>query len=192
MATNDSQLWYDILTASNQALELPKCGYHAIVFNFKPSGEPIMREHPEGQITLHDSSGRPFTIQNWDTSQATKYLGAHKAPANQDQQYKVLKKKCNDLGRIIRCSHLDRTETQCFYWAIYSLSANYVLPTTYFTKSQLHKIQAQAHCAMVSRSGYCRMTANDIIYGPKRYGGTGFFHLYDDQGYGQIKMFMKM
>ena len=104
----------------------------------------------------------------------------------------MLKKKCDDLGRIIRCSHLSRTETQCFYWAIYRLSANYVLPTTYFTKSQLHNIQAKAHSAMVSRSGYCRTMANEIIYGPKLYGGAGFFHLYDDQGYGQIKMFMKL
>ena len=83
-------------------------------------------------------------------------------------------------------------ETQCFHWAIYRLSANYVLPTTYFTKSQLHVIRAQAHSAMVSRSGYCRMTANDIIYGPKQYEGAGFFHLYDDQGYGQVKTFMKL
>ena len=45
---------------------------------------------------------------------------------------------------------------------------------------------------MVSRSGYCRMTANAIIYGPKKYGGAGFFHLYDNQGYGQLKMFLKL
>ena len=83
-------------------------------------------------------------------------------------------------------------ETQCFYWAIYRLSVNYILPTTYFSKTQLHKVQAQAHRAMVGQFGYCRNTANAIIYGPKRYGGAGFFHLYDDQGYGQIKTFMKL
>ena len=36
------------------------------------------------------------------------------------------------------------------------------------------------------------MTANAIIYGPRKYGGAGFFHLYDDQGYGQLKMFLKL
>ena len=101
MATRDRQLWHDILTASNQALELPKCGYHAIIFDFKPTGEPTMRETPDCQITLHDSKGIPFNIQKWDTSQATKYLGAHKAPANQQRQYTVLKKKCDDFGQII-------------------------------------------------------------------------------------------
>ena len=104
----------------------------------------------------------------------------------------MLKKKCDDFGRIIHCSHLSRRETQCFYWAIYRLSANYVLPTTYFTKAQLYTIQAWAHGAMVSKLGYCRMTAYAIIYGPHRYGGAGFFHLLDDQGYDQIKLFMKL
>ena len=163
-----------------------------MVFEFKPTGEPVLVDNPDCTITLIDSKGTPFNIQQWATTKATKYLGAHKAPAHREQQYKILKKKCDDLGRVIHCSHLSRTETQCFYWAIYRLSANYVLPTTYFTKAQLHKIQAQAHRAMVGRSGYCRGTASEIIYGPKQYGGAGFFHLYDDQGYGQIKLFLKL
>ena len=63
---------------------------------------------------------------------------------------------------------------------------------SYFTKKELDKIQAQAHGAMISRMGYCQSTSRAIIYGPKRYGGAGFFHLYDDQGYGQIRMFLKL
>ena len=104
----------------------------------------------------------------------------------------MLKRKCKDFSRVITCSHLNWKETQCFYWAIYCLSANYVLPMTYFTKTELQQIQAQAHRAMVGRSGYCRTTAQEIIYGTKQYGGAGFFHLYDDQGYGQIKVFLKL
>ena len=192
MASQDSQLWHDILTSCNQALELPKCGYHAIIFEFKPTGEPIMVEDPQCGITLHDTAGNPFDIPKWKTTEATKYLGAYKAPANQTQQQNILQRKCNDFCRVINCSHLTRTEAECFYWAIYRLSANYVLPTTYFTKDALHKIQAQAHRAMVGRMGYCRNTAREILFGPKRYGGAGFFHLYDDQGYGQIRMFMKL
>ena len=136
MAARDSQLWHNILAASNQTLELPKCGYHAMVFEFKATGEPILIEKPEGQITLYNTRGNPFEIQKRETTKATKYLGAHKA--NQNHQYKVLKKKCDNLGQVIKCSRLSCTETQCFYWAIYHLSANYVLPTTYFTKAQLH------------------------------------------------------
>ena len=62
----------------------------------------------------------------------------------------------------------------------------------YFTKTELHQIQARAHQAIVGRSGYCKTTAGAVLYGPRQYGGAGFFHLYDDQGYGQIKLFMKL
>ena len=78
-----------------------------------------------------------------------------------------------------------------FYWSIYRLSANYVLPSTYFTKDELSKIQSTSHSAMISRMGYCRTTPREIIFGSKYYGGVGLFHLYDDQGYGQLKTFIK-
>ena len=42
MARRDSQTWHDILFTSNQALDLPKCGYHAIIFEFKPNEESYM------------------------------------------------------------------------------------------------------------------------------------------------------
>ena len=145
LARRDSKPWHNLLTASNQALELPKCGYHAIIFEFEPTGEPKMIDDPECRLTLHDKDGNPIKIEWWKTSHATKYLGALKAPANQTQQDKALKRKCDNFCQVIHSSHLTCTKTQCFYWAIYRLSANYVLPTTYFTKDELHCIQAQAH-----------------------------------------------
>ena len=131
-------------------------------------------------------------ITQWSNSHATKYLGAYKCPKDQSAQYRVLKQKCDNFAKVINCSHLTRSETACFYWAIYRLSANYVLPSTYFTEDELSKIQGKAHSSMVERSGYCRTTPKEIIYGPKQYGGAGYFHLYDDQGYGQVKIFLKV
>ena len=145
LGTRDSQLWHDILSASNQALELPKCGYHAIIFEFDPTGKPAMVEGPACCLTLKDKEGREFDIKRWKTTQATKYIGAFEAPADQTQQALTTKRKCDDFCCVINCSYLTRTETQCIYWAIYQLSMNYVLPTTYFTKAELHCIQARAH-----------------------------------------------
>ena len=147
-ASRDSQLWHDILTASNQALELPKCGYHAIIFEISATGEPSMVENPIWSITLQNTNSHQFNINQRKTTRATKYLEAHKAPANQKQQSQALKRKCDNFSREITCSHLTQTETQCFYRGIYRLSANYVLPMTYFTKIELQKIQAQAHRAI--------------------------------------------
>ena len=40
--------------------------------------------------------------------------------------------------------------------------------------------------------GYCRTTPREIIYGSKQLGGAEMFYLYDDQGYGQLKTFLKL
>ena len=114
MAQRDSQLWHDILSTSNQALELPKFGSHAIFFEFNPTGEPTMVEDPQCQITLQDTSGHYFDIPKWKTTKATKYLGAYKAPATQEHQYKALKQKCDKFCRVITCSHLTKIKIECF------------------------------------------------------------------------------
>ena len=41
--THDAQLWYDLLFVSGGKLELPKCGYHLVYFDFDDAGLPQMR-----------------------------------------------------------------------------------------------------------------------------------------------------
>ena len=46
----DAQLWHDLLLVSGGKLELPKCGYHLIHYDFEPSRIPKMRHIEEGSI----------------------------------------------------------------------------------------------------------------------------------------------
>ena len=48
----DAQLWHDLLWISEGKLGLPKCGYHLIHYDFKPSGIPKMRHIEEDSIIL--------------------------------------------------------------------------------------------------------------------------------------------
>ena len=136
--------------------------------------------------------GEPSTSRNGKLHMLQNTLALGKPQPIKSTRLRQKQGKCNDFCHVINCRHLTQSETQCFYWAIYCLSANYVLPTTYFTKAKLHQIQARAHRAMVGRSGYCRTMARAVLFGPKRCRGAGFFHLYDDQGYGQLQMFIKL
>ena len=191
VATNDSQLWHDLLLVCNQSLELPKCGYHTMAYEFDPTGRPSLLDTPDTSITITDALGNALPISQWPNSKAAKYLGTKKSISNQQPQYDELLSKCNEFARITSCSHFNRRETHVFYWAIYRLSVGYALPTCRFTEKQLTKIQAKAHRAMVAHCGYNRNTAATVLYAPLYLGGAGFFHLYDDQGYGQVKLFMK-
>ena len=162
-ATRDSQLWHDLLRACNQSLELSKCGYHAITYSFQPTGEPILEQRPQSSITLHGSNNLPFDITQWDNSKATKYLGVYKCPSDQKKQSEFLLQRCKDFSRIVTCSHLTRRDTKCFYWAIYRLSINYALPTTYFSMKELNRLQAKLHASMLAKSGYNRFTSSDVV-----------------------------
>ena len=46
---------------------------------------------------------------------------------------------------------------------------------------------------LLQDDGKCNhLLPHNVIYCPIMYGRAGFFHLYDNQGYGQIKVFMKL
>jgi hypothetical protein len=42
MAAN-AQLWNDLLHVSGGLLEVSKCSYHILYFDFRPSGTPFMK-----------------------------------------------------------------------------------------------------------------------------------------------------
>ena len=195
-ATTDSQLWHDILTGANQELELNKCKYHFIHFHFHPNGQPFLADdpdpaNPQYRLTITGRDGQASPIHFVQSSKAIKYLGCQKCPGNQTQQQQALQTKCNDYARVINCSRLSRRGTQVFYQAIYRLSVGYPLPVCYFSFKELDTIQKRAHSAMVSHSGFNRYTFLAVLFGPAYLGGTDFFHLYDDQGHGQVSTFLK-
>ena len=111
--------------------------------------------------------------------------------SNQKPQYQALLAKCKDFARIVKCGYLTRRDTHVLYWAIYKLSVGFALPICYFTEKELDKIQSSSHRQMVAHCGYNRNTDKIIIYAPYFLGGCAFFHLYDVQGYGQVKLFVK-
>lgn len=192
-ASRDGQLWHDVLTSSNQALELSKCKYQAVSFEFEGSGKPVMTdtEQAPADLTITDAQGNPVSIGYVRNSEAIKYLGCHRAPKGQATQAHVLQVKCDAYAKVLNCSQLNRRESNAFYHAIYKSSVGYSLPVNYFTFKELTTIQSKSHRAMVAGCGYNRTTKADALYGPKYLGGAAFFHLFDIQFYGQVCFFLK-
>ena len=44
---------------------------------------------------------------------------------------------------------------------------------------------------MLAGCGFNRNTSKAVVFGPAQLGGMEFFHLYDEQGYGQVSTFLK-
>jgi hypothetical protein len=190
---HDAQLWSDLLWLSGGLLELNKCSFHQIHFDFDSDGRPMMRAGTYGDpLQVHDArTGTNVTIPAKSAFASHKTLGHHKAPAGHNRtQLRVLQEKSDHYGRLVSTSSCDRTDSWYFYTAIYLLSIGYVLPNCFFEEKDLHKVQQSALRAFLAKNGYNRNTNRIIVFAPIRFGGCGFLHLYLLQGEGQILQFL--
>jgi hypothetical protein len=60
------------------------------------------------------------------------------------------------------------------------------------TRKQLQQIESPCINALLSKMGYNRHFAREIVFGPIEYGGLGLKSLYFQQGYLNIKWFINM
>jgi hypothetical protein len=92
---------------------------------------------------------------------------------------------------VINTSHLIWWETELFYLVIYRQSTNYCLPTSHFTFKELNAAQTKSHRAFLRKMRFNSFSGNAVMYGPEELGGRDLIHLYDEQGFGQIKLLVK-
>lgn len=190
----DAQLWNDLLWVSAGALELPKCSYHVVHYNFTNEGAPVLQGGQVGPDLVLSSGDRSLTqkIPPLSAYSAHKTLGHFKDPAgNQNKQYEKLKAKSDAAGLFVQCSPLDRTDAWTYYYSVYLTSVGYPLPNCFFSFKELDTIQRKASRAIFAKCGYNRNTKRAIIYGPTRLGGGHFKHMCTLQGTGQILLFLK-
>jgi hypothetical protein len=189
----DAQLWSDLLWLSGGLLELSKCSFHQIHFDFAADGSPLMRAGTYGEpMTVQDAlTSDLVTIPSKSTFQTHKTLGHYKAPAGQNlTQLRILQANSDIFSRLVATSPCNRTDSWFFYTAIYLKSIGYVLPNCFFEERALHKVQKAALRSFLAKCGFNRNTHRSIVFAPIRYGGCGFSPLYLVQGEGQILQFL--
>ena len=193
-ATDDAQIWHDILWASGGALELSKCSYQLLSWTFSPLGVPALTKAlPASQVTVHNihrtTSQQILAIS---AHHAHKTLGHYKDPAgNQRQQLIELQLKCDKAADFIARSPLNRQEAWTYYFAIFLTSVGYPLASCHFTSTALDNVQRRAMSNMIAKCGFNRHTKREVIYGPSKFGGANFRSLYSLQGTGQVCAFIK-
>jgi hypothetical protein len=191
---HDAQLWSNLLWISGGLLELPKCSYHHIHFDFDHTGKPFMRGgRVAPQIMLTDNkTGTQIPITSKSVFDPHKTLGHKRAPGGKGRtQEKDTRSGSNLMGKQVSCSPLNTKESRAFYDAIYLKSVGFVLPNSYFSEATLNSVQTNAMGAFVPKCGYSRSTSRAVIFGPTHLAGAGFTPLYLLQGEGQILQFLK-
>jgi hypothetical protein len=78
----DTQLWHDLLWASDGMLELPKCSYHFLYLDFLPNGKPVPRPGTVGPpLEVIAPTGTRIPIPAKSVYKGHKTLGHYKSPA---------------------------------------------------------------------------------------------------------------
>ena len=192
----NAQIWANILGASGGALEISKCSCHFATWTFAATGDPVLihTQQPKDEpLTVVD----PFThktqaLQFLSPYTAHKTLGHFKEPAGtQSGQYRRLWEKSDDITDFLWKCTLDPVGASTFYYACYLPSIGYPLSCSALTYTQCDRIQRKAMSIIIPKCGYNRHTKREIIFGPMKYGGASFRHLYMEQGIAQITTFLR-
>jgi hypothetical protein len=102
----DAQLWNDLLWSSGGKLELPKCSYHVIYYDFESSGVPIMRHRHNFSLDLKDAHNQSIPITPHNIYQPHKTLGHYKAPAGQNKtQFAKSLSKAKEISNQNQCKN---------------------------------------------------------------------------------------
>ena len=191
----DAQTWNDLLWCSGGKLELPKCSYHVLRFNFAPNGKPIPDlSIPDKILQIRDAeNGLLIPIPAKQADDPHKTLGHWKAPVsnNNPTQLKALATKAQQTTMLIATGALSRHGAELAYHGVYISSLKYVLPQCFFPHNKLTKTEARTASTLLSKMGFNRHTSCALRYAPKWYAGCGMVPWWVLQSEGQLCLFIK-
>ena len=191
----DAQAWNDLLWCSGGKLELSKCSFHVLEFEFDADGTPHpILPAPDYDILLQDAeTDEAIKIKPKRADEPHKTLGHWKSPAEpkQRKQLQELLERAKNTMALIAISPLTRAGTVQAYNGIYVTTLKYVLPQCFFTDKQLDQTERKTIQPILARCGYNRNTATALRYTPTTYAGCGLTRWATLQGEGQIGLFLK-
>jgi hypothetical protein len=159
---HDAQAWVDLLAATGGKLELSKCIYYILYWDFNAYGEPIpmniseQRQHVD-PITVFDQETKDdIVITRKEVTQSHRTLGAWKTMIGDDSDHlQVITERSNNMACKIASSRLTRHQARVAYFSIYTRGKRQASRGTSarFSTYQLHRSSPGTHrTAMKSSS----------------------------------------
>ena len=190
----DAQLWNNLLYCSGGKLELPKCSFHVLHFDFQPDGKPIPTiERFDNRIHITDADTQAtISIPARRAFETHKTLGHHKSPHSAIQAILTdLRVKMDHLALLLSISPITRSGAYLAYYTVYLPTIRYTLPQSFYPRKLLDKCQAHSMGRVIAKCGYNRHIARALMFAPTFSGGGGFVPWYVLQGEGQIQHVLK-
>lgn len=191
--SNIAQTWEKLLFYSGGALNLKKCSWYIMHWDWK-KGRPHMQRITEGDPTLSmttQGENNSQSIKRLELSTASRILGVYLSPNGDfSEQLQVLKSKADTFAIRLRSPRLHPQDILTFHSTMYAPAMRYVLPALAVDEEEeLSKIQATILPAMLNKLGFSCTTPTAIRHGPKEMGGIDLIDLRTEMGISQLKLF---
>jgi hypothetical protein len=182
-----AQWWEQLLYSTGGQLELSKCLYYVMSWDFDAEGKPFLRGRdsiPAEQITVQSSAGLGSEeIRHFDCTRSHKTLGVMENPALvYDDEYARLENKVTALTRHLQVDPLYPGDAVTMYWSIMLPSVGYSLVTMSFSRERMDALNSRVTAMLLLQMGYHRKTPHAVVYGPEYYGGLGLQSFYVKMG----------
>jgi hypothetical protein len=144
MTRHDSQTWERFLWTFGGLLNLVKCAYYILAWNFDAEGRASYVTEPEIPV-LRLTSGNnldaaPVKLLNFDETHT--YLGNHLATGMLvSDAYTALTKTATTFSSRLLCSDLSKRDMRAAYFAVFVPSMAYTLPVSHHAPKTLRKLQ---------------------------------------------------
>jgi ribonuclease HI len=184
-----AQWWEELLFTTGGKLELTKCFYYQMIWEFDDHGNAMLIE-PTENIILKDSENQQHVpIEAKSCSDAHKTLGVMACPnGNNTAEFGRMKEKCSKFAQRMYSAMLSREEAAIFYRTICIPSITYSFSVGTFNERQVDSLQGSLTQATLNGMGYNKKTPAAIVYGPPSLGGIGLRHLFAEQGTMQVQI----
>jgi hypothetical protein len=190
---NTAQTWERVLFSSGGSLNIPKCFWYLVYWEW-PQGRPLMMNSASapGIVALTQGDSPVYSVvQRKETWDAMRTLGVRVAPdGNFTKEARFLQTKADNFARRLLISRLSRLDTYIFHRSTYVPAMTYSSCVTTMDTTTLNKIQRKAIGAILEKLEVNCKFPRRVAFGSKELCGLGLLDLSIEQGVRQISHFL--
>ena len=187
-----AQTWEQLLYFSGGALNLSKCSWYALFWDWK-NGRPQIRQlaADDPVVTLRRGATEGATmIKRQELTKASRLLGVYQTPTGDFSEHiAIMKNRADKYEGYLRSPRLNHSDIRTFHRTMYAPAMRYSLPAVAVDEEELDKIQSRIIPTIVQRLGLTRNLPTAIRFGPQEMGGLGLMDLRTELGIEMIKFF---
>ena len=185
-----AQTWEKLLSLSGGKLNLTKCSWYVVRWEWK-NGRPVIRKIQPDDPTLSLTQGdapTPVLIKQHPPTHSSRMLGVYLNPMGDFSDHLVvLKKKADDFSRRIMSPRLTSADISTFHRSIYIPSMRYGLAAVAANEQSLGSVQSKVLKSILQKMHISSTIPTSLRHGPIELGGLGLYDLRTEVGIEAIK-----